>query len=129
MVQQKLKLESKEEFMKKRQVRYRGISNAVRKAIARGDIRGEIKLSHVRPHLPTGKASASNEVIEKSLSYLAQRKEIIKGAHGRFFTKDSIPKSEVKAPGDQAIVTGTVLDMKFSDGKVLALVEVSSFEK
>jgi hypothetical protein len=129
MVQQKLKLESKEEFMKRRQVRYRGISNAVRKAIARGDIRGEIKIKDVRPHIPTGKASASNDVVEKSLSYLAKRKEIIKGAHGRFFTRDSMPKTEVKSSGDQAIITGTVLDMKLVDGKVHALIEVSSFEK
>jgi hypothetical protein len=125
----------------KREVRYRGISNAVRRAIARSEISGEIKIQDVRAKLDASKCSAPEKVIEKSLSYLANNGEIIAGKNGRFFTKDSL-KSEstpsavnkesrsgmLLGAGDSALVSGKITSMSYEEGKVIATVEVKSLD-
>jgi len=118
--------------MQKRQ--FRGITGAVRKAINRGDIKGEIKFSEVRKLLPQIKRKAPDKVIRGSLNQMARNHEI-KRFESRFFTKDiKIPTvAKQSVPGltpydGEIMVIGKLVNTSIKSGKMIVEVEVSSLD-
>lgn len=112
----------------KRVVKYRGITNVVRRAIQKGELKGIINPSDVRHLLPEAKASAPDQVINRSLNQMA-RKDELHESRGVFSTKEfgSAPTSSAGKPSE-SVITGTILDTRVENGKILATVEVKSLD-
>ena len=118
--------------------KYRGITNAIRRAIHLKGLSGMIDPETVRQYLPENKDDAPEKTIRNSLNHLARLGEIERNGHF-YYTKGTSPappepveERKIVVPkksSDETVITGVVLDAKMVDGKLQALVQVSSFEE
>lgn len=112
---------------KKKTVKFRGISNTIRRGIARGELVGIISERDVRDLLHGKTSKAPNSVIRGSMSHLARSNELIKDSGifqvpGTGAEKPATPKAKVRG----AVVSGSLISVtKDSEsGKMVATVEI-----
>ena len=106
-----------------RNVKYRGICGAVRRAIAAGELSGMITAAKVRDILPEGKKDAPLDTILASLKRLESLNEIVEKDKA-FMTKDHAENTDVQ----RVWVEGVLLNTTMKSGKVVVTIEVESFD-
>lgn len=103
-------------------VKYRGISNAVRRAINNGSLTGEIHPDKVRSLLPETKRNAPDNVIVTSLKRLADMHEI-KEVGSRYFVKNQAPGTPLL---QRMCVIGGLISTTVQDGKCIVTLDVET---
>ena len=104
-------------------VKFRGISGVIRRAINNGILVGNIEPCHVRDLLPESKKAASDSVILSSLKHLSTLNEIEEKG-GTFSVKSTT--TNVAYP--QVSVIGGLISMKVVDGKSIVTIEAAEME-
>jgi len=106
---------------------FRGISVTIRKGINNNDLKGQLTPTSVRKVLDGVKASAPDQVIEKSLKYMAKNGDIV-DKNGRFFTKEAAAAQVSAIQRPEVAITGKLVKSEMLAGKITATVEVTSLE-
>lgn len=104
-----------------RNVKYRGISGVVRRAVNKNEIVGEITADKVRGLLPEEKKSAPDHTILNSLRRLADAGEI-QEENNKFYPKTRTAISPTVS------VIGELKSLKTTDGVTTVTIKVSEME-
>lgn len=105
---------------------FRGISGSIRRAINMNELKGQLVSTNIRMILPQEKSDAPDKVIEKSLKYLAKNGDIVM-KNNRFFTKEAAA-AQLISDTPSVMIFGKLLESELTNGKMTALVEVTSLE-
>jgi len=113
--------------MTQRQVKYRGISNAIVTAINMNKLTGQLTFANIRPILPEGKQDAPEKTICKTLDNLVKKGAIVNRG-GRYFTREAAAAHVQAQQKPEVSIHGKLVKTEMLAGKITALVEVTSLE-